>query len=527
MENRIGRRELLEWSAALGAAVVSGPVPRAFAVDGPATLGRRLADDPPRNIIFMVSDGMSLGVPSMAEPFSRAVRGAGTHWLELLASPECRHGWMETGSLNSLVTDSAAASSAWGSGSRVFNDAVNMLPDGTRLTPVAELARSAGRRVGLVTTTTITHATPAGFAAVQACRDDEAEIAPQYLERVDVLMGGGREYYLPELRKDQRDLVAAFKRAGYALWTRRDHLRSEDRPPRVLGLFGQGHLPFTIDQRSDERLAREVPTLAEMTQAALDILGRVGARDSDDRHDAGPPDDPPAPGFLLMVEGGRVDHAAHANDAAALLWDQLAFDDAIRVATAFAARRRDTLVVVTTDHGNANPGLNGMGSNYRESDRCFGRLTGFTGSYETLKRRATRGLESDKAPAADHVTDVVRALTQIVLSRAEAATLAEALVGRLPPELSRQHANLIGVTGQIFGNHTGVGWTGKSHTADLALTTALGPGAEAFAGVLRNTDVFAALTAAMGIRHRNPSMTPAEAQRFAAAATSRHVDAWS
>lgn len=192
----------------------------------------------------------------------------------------------------------------------------------------------------------------------------------------------------------------------------------------------------------------------------------------------------------------------------------------------FAARRRDTLVVITTDHGNANPGLNGMGSNYRESNRCFARLAGFTGSYETLKRRTTRGLDSGAAPAADHVIDVVRDLTQIVLSRTEATTLAEALAGRLPPELSRQHANLIGVTGQIFGNYTGIGWTGKSHTADLALTTALGPGAEAFAGLLRNTDVFVALTAAMGIRHRNPSMTPAEAERFAAAA-SRHIDAWS
>jgi Alkaline phosphatase len=83
----------------------------------------------------------------------------------------------------------------------------------------------------------------------------------------------------------------------------------------VLGLFYDSHVPYTVDHIHSDELKRTVPTLAEMTRKALEILG-----------------DAPN-GFLLQVEGGRVDHAAHANDAAGIMWDQLAFDDAIEVAT--------------------------------------------------------------------------------------------------------------------------------------------------------------------------------------------------
>lgn len=494
------RRELL--GSTFGAAALAGlSLPLARAAQ--PTMGGGI--ERARNIIFMVSDGMSMGVPSLAEPFSRLVRGRGTHWTELLGDARCSHGWQETASLNSLVTDSSAASSAWGSGARVFNDAVNMLPDGTRLTTIAELARAAGRRVGLVTTTTITHATPAGFAAVQARRDDEADIAPQYLDRVDVLMGGGREFFLPELRKDRRNLAGEFRQQGYALWSKRDQVIGPDRPERVLGLFNSGHLPFTIDRDNDESIQQAVPTLAEMTAAALDLLAKAPR------------------GFLLQVEGGRVDHAAHGNDAAALLWDQLAFDDAMRVVTDFARAHPDTLVVITTDHGNSNPGLNGTGPNYRDTTACFERLARFKASFEVIGRRLTRGLADGASPELDRTIETLREATGIALSRDEATLLADAIGGRLPPEISRQHKKLVGISGQLFGNHTGIGWTGVSHTADLALVTALGPGREAFCGVRPNTDAFVQMTAALGVKHRNPSMTTEEAKRFASANVGRHL----
>ena len=116
----------------------------------------------PRNIIWMVSDGMSPGVLPLADRLSRIVRGKGLVWHGLLSRPECAHGLMDMASLTSMVTDSSAASSAWGSGTRILNGMVNTLPDGTKLTPLAEIAHAGGKRVGLVTTATVTHATPAG-----------------------------------------------------------------------------------------------------------------------------------------------------------------------------------------------------------------------------------------------------------------------------------------------------------------------------------------------------------------------------
>lgn len=502
----LSRRELLERSAlaGLGAAAVAA-LPRAASAAPPAAQAVR--HDRVRNVIFAVADGMSMGTFSLAEQASQMTRGRSMLWSELLADPKCVHGWFEMGSLDSLVTDSAAASSAWATGTRIFNGAVNLLPDGTKLTPIAALVHDTGRRTGLVTTTTITHATPAGFAACQASRGSEDQIAPQYLDVVDVLMGGGREFFLPELRADKVDWVARYRERGYAFWKRRDDVLSADRPARVLGLFGRGHLPFSVDRDHSESIAAAVPTLAEMTRAALEMLS------ASDR------------GFLLQVEGGRVDHAAHNNDAGAILFDQLAFDDALRVIFEFARQRDDTLVIVTTDHGNSNPGLNGTGKKYRESTACFERLLKTTASYEAMDREL-RSAAGEQPPALDKIRETIRAGTGIELSTDEAEKIALAGAGKPPPELNRQHANFVGVLGQVLGNHTGIGWTGVSHTADLALLTAFGPSAESFRGIFPCTYAYERLTGLLGITHRNPKMTLDQARRFASSAPASLPPHW-
>jgi alkaline phosphatase len=446
----------------------------------------------------MVADGMSLAVPSLAEPFSRLVRGTGTRWHALLRDPRAARGFFDTSSLSSLVTDSAAASTAWASGSRVFNGALNVLPDGQALVPIARLVRETGRRIGLVTTTTITHATPAGFASVQKRRDEEPLIAPQYLDVVDVLLGGGRPHFDGARRSDQHDLRGEFAAHGYALWDERAAVCGTARPAKVLGLFANGHLPYTIDHRADPALQAAVPTLAEMTQAALEILA------ADER------------GFLLQVEGGRVDHAAHGNDAAAMLWDQLAFDDALAVVLAFAERAPDTLVIVTADHATANPGLNGMGGEYRKSTSAFARLGQATCSLERLQQELQVG--GDDVPGNEQVSARLQGAFGLELPPDEVAVVRAALAGQLPTETAGQHRNFAGIIGQLLGNHTAMGWTGVSHTQDCTLVSALGPGAEDFAGLLLNTDAFSRLSALLGLTHRNPRMTVEQAGAYLAAA---------
>ena len=123
-----------------------------------------------RGVIFMVSDGMSPGVLSLAEAYSQLTRQRTTQWWQLLNNPSATRGLMDNASANSLVTDSAAASSAWGGGQRVNNGSINVKPDGNEVTPIATLLRKKNAAIGLVTTATVTHATPAGFAAsIAAC----------------------------------------------------------------------------------------------------------------------------------------------------------------------------------------------------------------------------------------------------------------------------------------------------------------------------------------------------------------------
>lgn len=450
----------------------------------------------------MVADGMSPGVPALAEAFSHIVRGRGTAWHALASREDVVTGFFDMASLDSLVTDSAAAASAWASGSRIRNWAVNMLPDGRELTPIAPLARARGKRIGLVTTTRITHATPAAFAAVVPSRDLEDDIAPQYLDRVDVLLGGGSRHFDVALRRDKRDLLADFRAAGWAAVRDRDGLLALPADTRVLGLFDADHLPFTIDRAREPALQQRVPTLAEMTRSALARLAQ-----GDD-------------GFLLLVEGGRVDHAAHDNDAASMLHDQLAFDDAIDSALEFIADtgRDDTLLLITTDHGTGNPGLSGMGGKYHQSNSGFERLAASTISFVTLHARLTAISQAGAAIAANDVADVVRDGTGIDLAFEDARLLAEVFAGRRetgPIEVSRFQSNLAALLGQALANHTGMTFTGVAHTSDWALSMALGPGARRFAGLRANIDVYSTLADFFGIEHRNPRMTPEEARRLA------------
>jgi alkaline phosphatase len=464
------RREFLAAGAA-AAAGLALPV-RAGASRPPG--------DAPRSILFLVSDGMSCGVLDLAESFSKLVRGHGTAWCALMADRAAVHGLQETHSLDSTVTDSAAASSAWGSGCRGFNGMINTFPDGRTVTPISRLVKEAGKAMGLVTTATVTHATPAGFAACVPKRDMEDAIARQYLSgNMDVILGGGAKFFDPAQREDGEDVFAAFADGGHAVCrTPREMQEAAAQGRRILGTFADGHLPYVIDR------ADGVPSLADMTRAALDVLARNPN------------------GFLCQIEGARIDHAAHNNDAPALLREQLAFDDALRVAMDFARRDGETLVVVTSDHGNANPGLNGWGKAYTGSPARFATLTRATRSADAILQWIKSSHEAG-APSHEAFASAFETMAGFRPTAGEQDILVRAAIGGEIPNWSHQANTFKGVFGQIAGNHNGIGWTGVTHTSDHTITTAFGPGSGAFHGLLRNDAVFAFLTGALGITHRN------------------------
>lgn len=435
----------------------------------------------PRRLIHIVSDGMSLGTLSCSDQFSRLLRGRGLSWMSLYSRPESATGLVDMRSLNSLVTDSSAASSSWGSGSRIVNGTVNVLPDGRPLKTLFDVLGDAGWARGLVTTTEITHATPAGFGASGLKRDAADPIAEQYLSRnIEVLLGGGSQFFDPTKRKDKKDLKGEFRTAGYQLIRTPADLEQAPLDSRWLGTFASGHLPFSIDWKHDKKLQATVPSLAAMCGAALRKLDRESR-------------------FILQVEGGRVDHACHNCDAPSAFHEQVALDEAIDVCLEYQSRQPETLIVMTTDHGNGNPGLNGTGDQYGDSVKLFKNLLKARSSYGVLHERIKNALSpadirAEVEACCGYKMSLERSYQYFQFLYAQGSTLYGTM-----NSASAQF-------GQLMGNYYGVGWTSGAHTSDYVTLVAVGPGAEKFRGFIQNTDIFRKYLELAEIDFQNPSV---------------------
>ncbi len=278
------------------------------------------ADGKPRNVVLLIGDGM--GLAQIALSRFCAVGANGRLHMDRLPIT----GLTMTNSANALVTDSAAAGTALAAGVKTNNGAIGLKPDGSKVRTLLEMARDNGLATGLVATSTISHATPAAFAAHVSSRGDEADIALQMsASGIDVLLGGGRDFWLPEIakgkREDNRDLIAAARENGYAIVETAADLAAA-KGPKVLGLFHGS----SLTTRPPE------PALAEMTAKAVEIL----QQDAD--------------GFFLMVEGSQIDWKCHDNNSAEMVRQTLLFDMAVKVVLDFAQKNRETLVIVTADH---------------------------------------------------------------------------------------------------------------------------------------------------------------------------------
>lgn len=416
-----------------------------------------------KNIIFMVSDGMSTGTLNMADMFLQRKEGRRSHWLKLYDEQKIARALMDTASASSMVTDSAAGSSSWGGGVRVPNGSLNVNADGSFNKPILQKFKNAGKSVGCVTTVPITHATPAGFCVNNNKRGDMDEIAEQYLSlRFDVMMGGGKDNFTADKRKDKKDVLEHFRKNNYTVVTSRPELMnlSLSEAP-LLGTFYDGGLPYSLDRIQDKTLNETIPTLAEMTQKAIERLNNNKN------------------GFVLQVESGKVDWAAHANDTAALLYEQIAFDDAIKVAIDFAEKDGNTLVIITTDHGNANPGLF-YGS---KANKNFDSIQ----QYKHTNDWILNGI--DKNFSVKQVVERIEYAQGVVLKNEEA-------------EILLKHYNQLDESGvynprklpfkylaQIQELHTSVGWGSMDHSADYVELAMYGPGSELLKPFVKNIEL--------------------------------------
>lgn len=439
------------WTLAL--ALWSAPVAaQTAATDIPA--------ERPRNVILMIPDGFGPASVTLA----RQAKGSP------LALDGFITGSVGTASTDSGVTDSAAGATAYASGIKTYNGAIGVdtlrQPVGT----VLEGAKARGMRTGLVTTTRLTHATPAAFAAHVPSRNMEVEIAAHMMARnVDVLFGGGVEFFIPQpagRRTDDRNLLTEAEAAGYTVVETLRGMRAVTTTP-VLGVFSVSHLDYEVDRDPAAQ-----PSLAEMTRKALELL-------ADD-----------AAGFFVMIEGGRIDHAGHANDPVGHLHDILAYDEAVQVTLDFARADGRTLVVSAADHETGGMSLG------RDGVYAFdaGLLLQSTASAERLAALAEMlAEEREETLSLDLLEEVAVARTPL-----EAFTEEESV--RLQAVLDNPGAWEPGQTlGRIISERALIGWTTGGHTGVDVTLHAYGPGSERLQGHLSNSEVGRIIADLLGV----------------------------
>lgn len=271
--------------------------------------------EPPRNIMLFIGDGMGFEQVEAARNFL----GSPLSFELFPDTAQCA-----TRSADSSITDSAAAGTALATGIKVDNGVISMAypGDGRELQTLLEYFKAAGKSVGLVTTTYLTHATPASFGAHEPSRNNLSNIAYDLLNqtRPDVLFGGGANGLT----------VADTQAAGYTVVTdKSSFLNLDSLQPYLSAQFGSTHMDYKYDYLST---AYTQPTLPEMVDKAIDALSQNPN------------------GFFLMVEGGRIDHACHDNNLPRAIHETIDFSEGVAAAWLRADAWDDTLILVTADH---------------------------------------------------------------------------------------------------------------------------------------------------------------------------------
>ncbi|WNS42751.1 alkaline phosphatase [Paenibacillus sp. MMS20-IR301] len=320
----------------LAAAVVSGAT-LAGAAQSTANNTAASTKAQSKNLIVLIGDGMGPAQISAAryyQQYTKSVSHLNLDPYYVGQATTCADRGEDGGKIVSgIVTDSASAGTAFATGHKTYNAGISVSNEDVSkpFASIIEAAESSGKATGLVTTARITHATPAVYASHVRSRDNESAIASQYLESgVDVLMGGGKQFFVTKEEKGKRtdkNILPDFQAKGYTVVENTAALNAlTSKNAKVLGLFGSSHVAYVPDRTA------EIPSLAAMTSKALNIL----SADKD--------------GFVMMVEGGRIDHAGHANDLPTLVQEALDFDAAFKTAIEFAKKNGNTSVVVTADH---------------------------------------------------------------------------------------------------------------------------------------------------------------------------------
>lgn len=420
-----------------------------------------------KNVIFLIPDGMSLAPTTLA----RWVKGSQLSFDQYVC------GLVETYSSDSTIADSAPAGSAYSTGfksqsgniaslGKVYNAPGFPLPEaGGENRPVAtvlEAARLSGRATGIISTSEFMHATPADFSSHDPSRKAYDSISEQIIfNKLDVVLGGGSFFLQPENRADKDNLLAAVTDRGYTLVSDTAQMNAA-KTNKLFGLFSTKAMAYDIDRNPESE-----PSLAAMTEKAISVLSTNKK------------------GFFLMVEGSKVDWAAHANDPVGIVSDILAFDKACRVAFDYALANKNTVVIVVSDHGNSGLSIGDKSTNGNYDK------TNYSAFVDPLKKatRTGEGLETLINADKSNVKEVVAQHYGIAdLSDAEIEAIKKAPAGTLNA-----------VIGPMMGIRSKIGFTTTGHTGEDVVLSVFDPNGNRPTGVMENTEVASYIEKSLGI----------------------------
>jgi len=432
------------------------------------------------NVIVLIPDGMSVTGTTLARLYQGAPLA-----LDPLAS-----GLMATWNGDGTIADSAPAGSAISSGwksqsgniastGKTYKWPGARVPEaGEELRPVAtllEAARLSGRATGIISTSKFMHATPADFSAHDPSRKSYDNLTEQIVyNQLDVILGGGIKYLKPESRKDKEDMAAILQARGYAIVGNTADLNRFS-GKKLVGVFGKTDAHTALSYDLDRDPMRE-PSLAEMTGKAIEVLAKRPK------------------GFFLMVEGSKVDWAAHANDPVGIVSDVLAFDRAVKVALDFAKKKGNTLVIAVTDHGNS-----GISIGDRSTSKTYDK-THYTRFVNPLKKAKVTGegfealLPKNRAEGTiASMGDEIRALAKEWLGVED---LSDAEIDSI---LKAKKGEVNYAVGPIVAKRAKIGFTTNGHTGEDVVLYSYDPRGRLLGGLMDNTEVAGFMAKTLGV----------------------------
>lgn len=451
----------------------------------------------PKYVFYFIGDGMGVNQVLGTEMYQSELKGEiGVTPLLFTQFPYATVA--HTFSATNGVTDSAAAGTALATGNKTKNGAIGVNKDMAEVSSVAVWAKNNGYKVGISTSVSIDHATPASFYAHENSRNNSYQIGLDLIES-NFDFYAGSDFVNPTNKnakdgKTYESLYDLTAKAGYTLARGyKDYQKKAKKADKMI-LFqseaasakDNGSIPYAIDRQKGDM------TLSEITRAGINFLSKNNDK-----------------GFFLMVEGGKIDWACHSNDGATAFTEVQDFDNAIKVAYEFYEQHpEETLIIITADHetGGLSLGTGSYDLNLQALKAQKVSENGFTSILNGLRKKFKNQVPWEAVQQA--LKDNFGFWGTVKLNEKQEARLKavyDKSFGNQPVTLEKseylQNEPLAGEAKRILNSIARVGWNSGGHSAGFVPVYAIGAGAQLFQGRMDNTEIPVKIAEAAGYAH--------------------------